>query len=291
MTERVGVARYANPAGIRRDRPRTRQRHLVDRNRRAFCLRRPARARPIRIFCNCCAAARDRCGRARRGRCRSRDRARWHKARAGARPHRVAKILRHFRIGKHERLAVGELEGAHVERVGAAVLAQGRAAHAVAAAALVGAEIFQPAQRCAEFVLRRRHVLAHPLRDHRRHRAAQRRGRRDRDFARIRQNHALQPHGVRRAAFARRDQFAERLHDRDLGQPPGRNPTALTGVAGVFFRQRSEGLLGRGDLLRNCDRPGRRAQACTGLSLCGEMPGRCCAIATWPARPGKRRRG
>ena len=55
----------------------------------------------------------------------------------------VAEILRHFRIGEHDLFLVGELEAAHVERIGAAMLAQGRAADPVAAAAFVGAHIFE----------------------------------------------------------------------------------------------------------------------------------------------------
>ena len=152
------------------------------------------------------------------------------------------------------RHSVGKLEGVNVERIGAAMFAQGRAAHPVAAAAFVGAEIFDLAQRRTEFHGGRRHVVADPLHDLCRHRAAQRRGRRNRHFRSIRHQQAVQQHGIRSATFSRRDQRPERAEARNLGQLriAIRRRRRL---GGFFLGQRSECLLRRRHRLRNGDRP------------------------------------
>ena len=178
---------------------------------------RPARARPIRRSCSCCGAARGRGVRAGRGRCRSPVRAPLQNARRQPREWHCGNPPARW-IGEHDPHPVGELEGANIERVGTAVLAQGRAAHAVAAAAFVGAEIFDFAQRRAELHGGRRDVVADPLRHRRRHRAAQRRRRRNRDLAPLGQQHALHLHGIRSAALARRDQRPKRTEAGNLGQ-------------------------------------------------------------------------
>ena len=92
-----------------------------------------------------------------------------------------------------------------------------RGVHVVAAAAVVGSEIVEPAQRRQVFQ-RRRDVLAHPIGDRLRHRAAQYRRRRHRDFAPIGQDDRVHLHGIVGAAIARPDQDGQRLEFRDLRQ-------------------------------------------------------------------------
>ena len=111
-----------------------------------------ARAHPTGTFCNYCGARRDRDGYAPRDSRRSRGRARWRSARRRS-PDGLAPILVDMHVGQAELAAVGELEIAHVERVGAAVLAQLRGAHIVAAAASIGIEIVEDAQRRTKFFI------------------------------------------------------------------------------------------------------------------------------------------
>ena len=176
------------------------------------------------------------------------------KARAGARPDCLAPILGDIHIGQSDRLAVGELERAHVERVGAAVLAQRGGAHAIAAAAFIGIEIVEPAQRRAERRQRRGDVVADPTGDLFGHRAAQDRRRVDHDPGLVGKRDRLQLHGVGGAAVARPDQHRQRLERREFGKPQlaGRRARRRRGGGGV--RQRRIGLLRRGKLLRNDDR-------------------------------------
>src|SRR6266404_6673393 len=76
-------------------------------------------------------------------------------------------------IDQRDRLAVGEFEGANIKRVGATVLGQSTADHAVAAAAFEGVEIVEVADDTAEVRRQRRYVGADPRRDGRRHRATE----------------------------------------------------------------------------------------------------------------------
>ena len=102
-------------------------------------------------------------------------------ARAGARLQPLAHLLRDRHVGRLVVLAVGQRQRADVERIALAVLADQRADDAVAAAAFVGREIRHAAERRAERRGDRRHVVAQPVRDRLGGRAAQGRGRRDRD--------------------------------------------------------------------------------------------------------------
>ena len=69
------------------------------------------------------------------------------KPRADRMQHVLAHLARHGAVGQRDRLAVGELEGADVERVGAAVFGQLGAGDAVAAAAFERVEIVEIADR------------------------------------------------------------------------------------------------------------------------------------------------
>src|ERR1700722_12737895 len=60
-----------------------------------------------------------------------------HEARAGARPHALAKLARARRVGRMNGPAVGKPDRANVERIRLAVLAQLRSGHTVHAAAVV----------------------------------------------------------------------------------------------------------------------------------------------------------
>ena len=164
-----------------------------------------ARARPTRKSCNCCGArfeiemdmllviavgAGSEHGR---------------EARADAGSDRLAPILADMDVGQVEFVAVGELEIAHVERVGAAVLAQLRGAHIIAAAAVIGGEIVERAQR--------RQILQDGTTSSRTHCAISSAiGQRNvaagshRDFALIGQDHGIHQHGIGGAAFAGADQ-------------------------------------------------------------------------------------
>ena len=93
------------------------------------------------------------------------------KPRAGGRADGVPPILIDVHVGETKLAAVGELEIVHVERIGAAVLAHLCGVHVIAAAAIIGREIVEPAQRRQVFQ-RRRNILAHPIGDRLRHRAA-----------------------------------------------------------------------------------------------------------------------
>ena len=72
--------------------------------------------------------------------------------RADRMQHVLAQLPRHRAIGQRDRPAVGELEGANVERIGAAVFGELGADDAVAAAALERIEIVEIAdRRCRGF--------------------------------------------------------------------------------------------------------------------------------------------
>ena len=115
-----------------------------------------------------------------------------------------AEIPPHLAVGEFHELAVGEPHAAHVERVGKAVLAGARAGDIVAAAAIVGRVIVDRAHRRTGLGEGGRHLLAHPMRDRFRHRAAHDRGRRHGDAGVVGQQDALEPDHVGRPAAARR---------------------------------------------------------------------------------------
>ena len=87
--------------------------------------------------------------------------------------------------------AVGKLQGADVEGVGAAVFGQLGAGDAIAAAAFEGIEIVENADDAAEACGQRRHVGADPVRHRRRHGAAQDRRRLHGNLPPVRQHHRL----------------------------------------------------------------------------------------------------
>ena len=62
--------------------------------------------------------------------------------------HALAQLARHGAIGQRDRTAVGELEGADIERIGAAVFGEFCAGDAVAAAAFVRVEIVEIGRWC-----------------------------------------------------------------------------------------------------------------------------------------------
>ena len=66
---------------------------------------------------------------------------------ASARPHAVTKILGDRRIGQADAAAVGELYAAHIERVGAPMLAELGTGDVVAPTAIVGRIIVERARR------------------------------------------------------------------------------------------------------------------------------------------------
>ena len=71
-------------------------------------------------------------------------------ASASARAQALAPLLGDVRVGEFDHLAVGELEPAQVKRVGAAVLAQRSAAHAILATTLIRVVILEGAYLRAE---------------------------------------------------------------------------------------------------------------------------------------------
>ena len=70
--------------------------------------------------------------------------------------HALAHLARHGTIGERDRTAVGELEGADIECIGAAMFGQLGARDAVAAAAFVGIEIIEVGDGAAEAGSQRR---------------------------------------------------------------------------------------------------------------------------------------
>ena len=69
---------------------------------------------------------------------------------AGARAQALAPLLGDVHVRQFDHLAVGELETAQVERIGAAVLAQRGAADAILAAAFIGVVVLEDAHLRAE---------------------------------------------------------------------------------------------------------------------------------------------
>ncbi len=137
----------------------------------------------------------------------------------------LAQLARHRAVGQRDRLAVGELEGANVERVGAAVFGELGADDAVAAAAFERVEIVEIADGAAEARRQRRDVGADPVGDRGRHRAAQDRRRLHRDPPLVRQHDRLQPHQILAAAAAGAVDVGNAGRNRDLlgqRQPAGR---------------------------------------------------------------------
>ncbi len=116
--------------------------------------------------------------------------------------HALAQLPRHRAVGQRNRSAVGELDGANVERIGAAMFGQDGADDAVAAAAFERVEIVEVGDDAAEASCQRRHVGADPVGDRRRHGAAEDRRRLDRDPALVGQHHGFQPHQVFSTAAA-----------------------------------------------------------------------------------------
>ena len=70
------------------------------------------------------------------------------KPRAGRMQHVLAQLPRHGAVGQRDRAAIGKLEGADIERIGAAVFGKQGTGNAVAAAALEGVEIVEVARSC-----------------------------------------------------------------------------------------------------------------------------------------------
>src|SRR5690348_4644104 len=74
------------------------------------------------------------------------------KARAYRMQHGLAGLARHGTVGERDRAAVGELEGAHVEGIGAAVLGQMRAGDAIETAAFIRIIIVERSDLAAELL-------------------------------------------------------------------------------------------------------------------------------------------
>jgi hypothetical protein len=139
--------------------------------------------------------------------------------------HAFAQVPRYCAVGQRDRLAVGEFQGAHIERIGAAVFGQRSARHAVEAAAIVRVEIVEVADDAAEAFCQRCHVGADPIRDGGCHLAAQRRRGFDLHPVLVRQHHGLEPHQILAATVAGTMDIGNRGGDGDLfrqRQPAGR---------------------------------------------------------------------
>ena len=170
-----------------------------------------------------------------------------------------AKILGDLRVGQPEESAVGKLNRADVERIGLAVLGELCAGDPVAATAVIGGVVIEALERPAESTHGRSHVLAHPLHDGLGKRAADDRGRRQRDPRFVPQPHRFEPHSVGYPAFAASDHRGQRRRDRQFGrepQPAGRRRRRLLGLGG-FRRLRRPAAARRG--------PGPAAAAAMGL--------------------------
>ena len=114
--------------------------------------------------------------------------------------HALAQLARHGAIGERDRTAVGELEGADIERIGAAMFGELCACDAVAAAAFVGVEIIEIGDGAAEAGRERRDIVADPFGQRGRHGTAQDGRRLHRNPPLVRQHDRLQPHQVLAAA-------------------------------------------------------------------------------------------
>ena len=116
--------------------------------------------------------------------------------RTGGMQHGLAQFPRDGAIGQRNRTAVGELEGANVERIGAAVFGELGADDAVAAAALERVEIVEIGDGAAESLRQRRDIVADPVGEPGRHGTAQDRRRLHRNLPLVRQHDRLQPHQI-----------------------------------------------------------------------------------------------
>jgi hypothetical protein len=81
-------------------------------------------------------------------------------ARAGARAQSLAPVLGDTHIGQADHLAIGKPQRAHVECVGAAVLAQCCVADPIEAAAFIGTGFVEAAQRRTKLERCRSNILA-----------------------------------------------------------------------------------------------------------------------------------
>ena len=144
---------------------------------------------------------------------------------AGGMQHALAQSPRHGAVGQRDQAAVGELEGANVERVGAAVLGELGADDAVAAAALERVEIVEIGDGGAEALRQRRDIAADPLGQRGRHGTAQDRRRLHRNPPLVRQHDRLQPHQILAPAAAGALDVGDAGRNRDFvgqRQPAGR---------------------------------------------------------------------
>ena len=122
--------------------------------------------------------------------------------RAGGMQHTLAQSPRHGAVGQRDRAAVGELEGANVERVGAAMFGKLGADDTVAAAALERVEIVEIGDGGAEALRQRRDITTDPAGQCCRHLTAQDRRRLHRNLPLVRQHDRLQPHQILAPAAA-----------------------------------------------------------------------------------------
>ena len=116
-------------------------------------------------------------------------------------PQRLAEFPRHFRVGQFQPPPAIEHHRANVERIGAAMFADLGAHNAVAAAAFITSRNYRcrsaPRPAAASAASR---SLPHPVRDRRRHGAAQHCRRRDGNPPPVRQHDRIELHHIRRFA-------------------------------------------------------------------------------------------
>ena len=166
------------------------------------------------------------------------------KPRAHRMQHGLALLARHAAVGQRQRLAVGEFQGADVDRIGAAVFGHFGARYAVAAAAFERIEVVELGKRRAEVLGERRHVGANPVRERRRHGAAEDRRRFHGDLPPVREHHGLEPDQIVAAAAPRSVNGGNARRNRNrFGQRQPASRGRRRGGLGLF-RGRLVGLAG-----------------------------------------------
>ena len=183
---------------------------------------------------------------------------------AGAFAQGHAQILRHGHVGRADRAAVGEREGAQIKGIALAVLAHPRAEYPVAAAAFEIVVVLDVAQGHAGFVEPRHRFVADPGGKRLRHLATEHRRRTDVDADMTGGQDCGELHHVAPAACTRPDQARHRL---DRGD--GLEPLAASGRFGGDGGGIKIGASGLPECVRL--KPGRRARPRQGDSLSGDL--------------------
>ena len=173
---------------------------------------------------------------------------------AGRMQHVLAQLPRHGAVGQRNRAAIGKLEGADIERIGAAVFGKQGTGNSVAASALEGIEIVEVRDRAAELLRQRRDIAADPVGDRRRHAATEDCRWLHRHLPLVGQHDRLQPHQILAAAAAGTMDVGNAGSDGDFLRQrlPARRRLRLgrrllIGFGGLGRRRfRGRGLLGGG---------------------------------------------